>query len=88
MGTFRLTLSRLRVGRNHLTLPADQLSAGSMTSRLAFGDPARPKRSGGSELPMKKVSPPHSVVSSPFFQTGNGATLSLVVDAALFAPAQ
>lgn len=39
MGTFRLTLSRLRVGRNYLTLSADQLSAGPMTSRLAFGNP-------------------------------------------------
>jgi len=56
MGTFRLTLSRLRVGRNYLTLSADQLSAGSMTSRLAFDDPVRPKWSGGSRLPNEGFS--------------------------------
>lgn len=31
-----MTLSRLRDGRNYLTLSADQLSAGPMTSRLCL----------------------------------------------------
>jgi len=53
MGTFRLTLSRLRVGRNYLTLAAEQLSAGSITSRHAFGTRCDPN--GPGELLSPKV---------------------------------
>lgn len=46
-----MTLSRLRVGRNYLNLAADQLSARSITSRLAFGNPVAIHVVRGSELP-------------------------------------